>query len=277
MRRYRKPHPLWLLAILGWMLGVAGVQAQGAPDDPRAAGRRLMEQVNQRSLGGTARMVLELRLRDSRRPDHGKRVALERRDFATGPRTLYRILEPDHEAGILLLLAEDRPRPGMWMYFPLSDHRVPVVTRGLSALATDFSCEDLLQRFHLDEYRFRLLASDEVDGRPAQRVEMVPASEGLRRQLGYSRAIGWVDQESHLIVRADYFDQEGEWIKTYRAREVKQIDGVWTPTRYSMHNRRVDHRTDVEVVEVRYGVPLAAERFDPEALSSELFEPAEGR
>jgi hypothetical protein len=223
-----------------------------------------MRRVNDRRRGKASRMRLEMSLRDPKRGEFRKSIDMVRRQFPAGYRTSYNILAPDHEKGIGLLLSEDPAQRGMWMYFPASRQLIHVASRGLSALASDFSCEDLLVAVPLPEYEFRTLGRARLGGLSCLRVEMRPNTERLRLELGFARAIGWVREDIWLIVRADYEDAQGQVFKSFRAGNVESIDGIWTVKRFVMDNRRARHATEVRVAEVDYSVLPAEERFSPE-------------
>lgn len=231
------------------------------------SGEEVMRRVNARSRGEVSRMRLEMTLRDAKRGDFRKSIRMHRKRFETGYRTAYWVTAPDHEEGIGLLLSEDAAQRGMWMYFPASRQLVRVASRGLSALASDFSCEDLLVGVPLADYTFRNLGRDRVDGVSAVRVEMTPKTERLRAELGFSKAVGWVREDIWLIARADYYDDNGKVFKTFRAADVQQVQGIWTVRRFSMQNHRAAHGTEVRVAEVDYSVRLPEESFEPGRLA----------
>jgi hypothetical protein len=242
-----------------------------------------MRRVNKRQRGNSSWMRLHLVLNDERRGEHERSIDMKRALFPGGFRTLYRVTAPPHVEGISLLLNEDRDRPGMWMHFSSSNRLIPVVTRGLSALASDFSCEDLKNLYRLDEYNFRTLRREPVAGQSTLVIEMIPKTEMLQRELGYTRSVGWIREDIWLVVRAEYHDASGRPFKTFRADEVERVQGIWTARKYSMVNHRARHRSDVEVLEVRYGISFPGEKFEPEALERPAAElngagsPARGR
>lgn len=221
-----------------------------------------MARVNARPRGDACRMELAMTLQSDRR-EHRKRVLLERIRLEARYRSVYWIREPDHERGIGLLLCEDTLQPGLWMYFPQPDKVIGVVSRGLPALATDFTCEDLLVGVSPTRYDFRALGRDSIDGVAAVKVEMRPRTQDLHQELGFATAIGWVRDDIGMIVRADYLDRNDKVFKRFEATAIERVDSVWTARRFSMTNFRARHRTEVDVVSVDYGVRLAAEDFTP--------------
>lgn len=229
-------------------------------------GEEAIRRVNARSRGEDSSMRLEMTLHDEKRGEFRKTVELRRKRFDDGYRTAYRILSPQHEEGIGLLLAEDRGASDMWMYFPISDQLVHVASRGLSALASDFNCEDLLVGLPLEDYEFRLLERKPCGERSCLQVEMTPATEALARELGFARSVGLVRDDIWMIVGADYYTASGRLYRSFEAQEVERIDGVWTVLRYSMENHRAGHSTAVRVTDVDYSLDLAAEEMSEEAL-----------
>lgn len=252
--------------MIGPLALVAATLLAASPAPP--AGKEVMRRVNERPRGGDATMRLRLDLDDAERGSFSKDVEVSRVALASGHRTLYHITAPEHEKGIVLLVAEDEALGGLWMYFPRSDHLLKVASRGLSALASDFSCEDLKLAFALDDYTFTNLGRDRWRDHDVWKVEMVPATTRLARELGFARAVGWVRDDIWMIVRSDYFDSRGELFKTFEVEALEQVQGVWTATRTAMVNHRVNHRTDVEVLEVRYGLHLDEAVHRPQRLAA---------
>ena len=249
--------------------------AQTASSD-LPSGLEVMKRVNERDRGGGARMRLSLLLHDHRGLSHERTVELARQPLTGGEATVYRITAPEHLDGIALLIDENRAESAMWMYFPNSDRRLRVKTRGLSALSSDFSCEDLRVTFRLEDYEFKTLEERPCGLRGEHTciaVEMRPKTDRLRREFGYERAIGVVRKDISMIVEADYFAPSGERFKHFEAEQVEEIQGVWTARRYSMENFRAEHRSVVEVQAVEYRLDLPTDAFDPGTLGQTLPSP----
>ena len=250
------------VALLAFLL----LAAAPAPQPPAPSAEEVMRRVNARPRGKDAEMNLKLLL-NSRRGPYTKTVSMRRRALADGYRTLYRVNTPASETGILLLVAEDKALNSLWMYFPSSDHLLQVASRGLSALGTDFTCEDLKLAFPLADYNFRLLGRADCRGESCLRVEMTPREPRLQRELNFDHAVGWVREDLAMIVRSDYYDSDGNLFRTFQVEELKQIQGIWTATKTSMVNARAEHRTDVELADVRYFLDLSREPLTPDTMT----------
>jgi len=232
------------------------------------SGEEIMRRVNARPHGDASRMQMEMTIRDAKRGEFHKSIVMERARLASGYRTEYRITAPDHENGIGLLISEDAAQRGMWMYFPGSHQVVRVATRGFPALASDFTCEDMQVDVPLDEYDFRIVGHDRLDGFATVKVEMKPHSERLRSELGFSRSVGWVRTDLPMIVRADYYDENDTVFKTFLAQEVERIQGIWTARKVVMQNLRIQHATEVRVLDADYSVRVPEDLLTPGKLST---------
>lgn len=255
-----------LLALL------TGLFVHRAFADQPADGEEVMRHVNARPRADSSRMKLDMILR-AQRGEFRKRLLSERKRLDSGYRTIYWTLAPEHENGIGLLLSEDAAQHGMWMYFPAARQVVHVVTQGLPALASDFSCADLLAEVPLADYEFRVLEREQWDGVPVFRVEMKPRTERLRSELGFANSVGWVRSDMWMIVRADYFDDQGTAFKTFRAEDIALVQGIWTARKLIMKNHRAGHSTEVRVIEVDYALHLVEEAFTLARFGSGLVAP----
>ncbi len=252
------------------MIGLFLVALLGMPVEPAAAlptGEAVMQRVNDRDRGVDARLRLRFSLHDKKRGTFDRVVDVRRKRFGGSYRSIYHTRSPPHLRDVSMLIAEDTALDGMWMFFPESDHLVKVASRGISALASDFSCQDLRVTHSLGDFQYTTLGRTTIGGKPAFRVEMKPKRERLGREFGFTHAIGWVLESDWIIVRADFFDARGNVFKRFESEPPQLVEGVPTLMRYSMVNYRADHRSDVEVLTVEYRQELDEADFWPDALA----------
>lgn len=264
---------LGLVCLVLLLLGNAFAQPSPGFSDATLTADQVMRQVNLRKRGSASQARLEMLLSGSR-AEFRKQIIADRKQFDTGYRTAYWITAPEHENGIGLLISEDAPQRGMWMHFPAVQQTIHVVSRGLPALASDFSCEDLLAEVPLSDYAFRIIGRDVVDGFDTFRVEMKPKNDQLRSELGFTNSIGWIRDDIWMIVRADYLDEAGVAFKSFTAGDIEQIQGIWTARKLVMANHRARHSTEVRTIDINYSARLAEEIFTPARFGSGLVAPS---
>jgi len=160
------------------------------------------------------------------------------------------------------------------MYFPAAKQTVHVVSRGLPALASDFTGEDLQVKVSLSDYTFQLLGSEPMNGFETYRIEMMPNNDRLRNELGYANSIGWVRGDIWMIVRADYLDENGVVFKTFSADHIEQKQGIWTARKLTMQNSRARHVTEVSVLDIDYSYRFPSDIFTLQRFGYGFLEPA---
>lgn len=262
-------------AIISAFAFATAVVCQTVPGNPSTgdAGTRIMSRVNARPRGKSSLNHLEMIIHDPRRGDFHKTIVMQREQLASGYRTIYQITSPVHEKGIGLLISEDASQRGIWMYFPAAKQSVRVASRGFPALASDFICEDLSAGVPLNEYDFRILGLDRIDGHDAIMIEMKPRTENLRGELGYTKAIGWVRKDPPIIVRADYYDERNVVFKSFHASAIEQKQGIWTIGKMEMENLRAHHSSEVRVLDTDYSVHFPDDAFTPNRMGSGVAPP----
>jgi hypothetical protein len=224
--------------------------------------------VNLRFIGDSVQMKLDLAIHDERRGDSHKTITMWRKHFPGGHRSLYRVDTPEEENEIALLVSEDMVQDGVWMYFPSTLAVTRVMSRGFTALATDFSCEDLLQEVPLGDYRFRLHGKQNLDGVQTVQIEKIPIREELSSELGYAKAIHWIREDIRMVVRSDFYDEQGKLSRVYRAGNIRHIHGIVTALDQSMEDLRTNHTTRVRIARVDYEAHLAAENFEKDRMGA---------
>lgn len=144
-----------------------------------------------------------------------------------------------------------------WIFIPAINlvRRIAASDSRSSFMGSDFTHEDVSGRDLHDE-DYRLLRSEELNGRPCFVLESVPLGSA-----DYVRRVSWIDKERWLPLREEYFDARGEKVRLFTADEVDQIDGHWTVTRRTMANLQTGHRTEVTFEDVAYDVGLGDDLF----------------
>jgi uncharacterized protein len=166
-----------------------------------------------------------------------------------------------------LQIENSRRDDDIWIYLPAlsKTRRLVASNKKDSFFGTDFFYGDILLPT-VDKYQHALLGRETVDGRPCYVIESVAASEETRRDSGYSKKVSWIDQESFVERKVDYYDLGSGLLKTQTTYDVRLVETDrqrWMPMRREMVNHRTNHRT-----------VYAFDRFEPETrLSDALFTP----
>ncbi len=76
----------------------------------------------------------------------------------------------------------------------------------------------------LEDFSYAIVGEEELDGKACYKIESIPVDTKLEDQYGYSKSLSWIDKNSYLVYRIEYFDFDGELFKTISNREFKKLD-----------------------------------------------------
>ncbi len=126
--------------------------------------------------------------------------------------------------GILIF---DHPEQSddMWIYLPAlrKTRRIVSSEKSKSFMGSEFSNADMTAPA-LEDFNYRILKEDLLDGEPCYQIESVPKTEELAREYGYSRSVSWIGKNNYLALRTDYYGKDGTLFKTITNVEFKELD-----------------------------------------------------
>lgn len=150
----------------------------------------------------------------------------------------------------------------LWAYFPEFKRvrRIATNSQDDSFFGTDFSYDDFAGPQHLDDYSFRILKEEVLDGRLCYVVEVTPK---IRRK--YTRYVAWVAKDLWIHMKIEYY-QEKELYRSGLFSDVRIISGIPTAFRADMRNRKTDHRTELTMESIQYNTRFQDDLFTQRSL-----------
>ncbi len=133
-----------------------------------------------------------------------------------------------------------------------------------SFVNTDYSYEDIGRRWPAKD-KHRLIGAENILGRPCYVLESIPKREG---ESQYSKRICYIDKETGLSLKREFFDKKGRKIREMRVNKISVIDGIPTVIDSEMIDLRTGHKTVMKVKEVRYNQGLPDKIFSVRYMKS---------
>jgi hypothetical protein len=245
------------------LLGLTINLAAPAYADP--TGLEIMQRVDNREDGDDLKQQMTQRLIDRNGNERQRHLVSFRKDFGKDKKLISFFTEPANIRDTALLTYDyDDPDQDddQWLYLPALKkvRRISAADRGDYFMGTDFTFEDMKQTPQLDDYRWTLLGSESVEGHDCWKVEGVPATEAIGRELGYSRMVQTVRKDNDVAIRVDYWDLAGEELKHLQIQQLEQIQGIWSPLLIVMKNVQSQHKTELSFTQQEYNSGLS-DRF----------------
>lgn len=232
--------------------------ASAAEDDARDLMKRAIDALPTAPL--VARVTLSGDVREARE-------FVVKHKVVDGARATYiEVVGPESLVGMRFLFKQRVGEPPV-RYMKYSAAPGPVLvtseTRADPFLGSTFYLVDLTEP-DLDAFTYRVVGEETINGRPCKLVESKPKN---REGEVYGKIVHAIDPKDFVVVRRQFFDQDGLALKEWTAAKIEKIDGNWTvrDQRMKFHPGNLESR--LEMTEVAYGVEIPDTDFSKEHLA----------
>ena len=183
-----------------------------------------------------------------------------------GEKNLIRYLAPRRvkgQATLMLNHADD-----IWMFFPRTQRVRKLATHAKKQKmeGSDFSYEDMGSGdAFINDFIAKRLEDEKMEGNACFKVELTKKRES---DSAYSRLIMWVIKKKFVPIVIDYYDEDDAnlFLKRLIQSDIRTIDGVPTALKMVMVNKTDNTQTSMEILKVKYNIPLKDEMFTERGL-----------
>jgi len=234
-------------------------------------GLEIMQAVDTREDGDDLNQQIKQTLIDRNNNQRQRHMISFRKDYGEDSKAIVFFAEPANirDTALLTFDYDDiNADDDQWLYLPALKkvRRISSSDRGDYFMGTDFTFEDMKQTPELQDYNWKLLGSEVIDGSDCWKVEGVPVSEEIMRELGYSRLVQWIRKDNDYSIRASYWDQAGRELKHLHIVELQAIQGIWSAIKIEMTNIQSNHITVLEFSEQHYNTGIEDKLFSQRTL-----------
>lgn len=236
-------------------------------------GSDIIEKVNNRDDGVQVTRRFRIELTDRRGVTRVEETKGFRKYYDDQKKTVIFYTDPTNVKGTAFLTFDyvnDAKEDDQWLYLPALRRvrRISASDRGDYFLGTDLTYEEIKKegKYDLSEYDATFLEETEVDTRILLKVELTPKTEKLQKELGYSRLVISVDPKIWMSRKIEYWDTNGNFLKTIDNNKIKQIDGYWTVTEIAVQNHKTNHVTKMMFFDIDYEAKIRDEMFTQQQL-----------
>lgn len=267
--------PVLLPALLAACLLAVAAAPPARADDAKA--RSIMRKVNDRDDGDNETADLEMILIDKRGNKRIRKIHSFRKDKGKDTLTIMFFQEPADVKGTGFL-TYDYDAPGkdddQWLYLPAlrKSKRIASSDKSGSFMGSDFNYFDLTKP-DLEDYDFKLVKEEEVDGHKTWRIESTPRTREIAEETGYSKGVAWVRQDNYVVVRGVRWVQNSSRMKFMQVKKLEKIEGIWVATELQMVTREGNatvHATVLRFSNIQFNQKLDDNLFTVRTLEKGL-------
>lgn len=244
-----------------FMLTALYVFAQGL------SGKDIMLKSDNRPKPKTASYKMEFILINSSGKQRVREVSSYFKDYGSEEKTVMAFLKPADVKGVGYLsfsYDEASKDDDRWLYMPAlkKPRRITGSSSGDYFMGTDFTYDDIGGQ-KLDEYNHTLLGEENIGTNKCWKIESVSSGKS-----SYSKYISWIDQNSLLSLKAEFYDKQGGLLKIFTAEEFEKIDGYWISKKLKMENIQKKHTTIIEMKKMEYDKEISDSLFRVSSLEN---------
>jgi hypothetical protein len=178
-------------------------------------------------------------------------------------RLMIRVISPQDLKGSSYLVIENEPRDTVYVYLPaLAKPRRIVGGGGRAIWSTDFSYEDIrLLQMESSQTEVERLPDAEVAGRPTYVIATQPDPA---RESGYERIVSYVDKETCVALKTEYFEANGVLRKHLLVdpETIEEVSGKWIARDLAMTDLRDDTQSWIQVREISIDEDISSRYFN---------------
>ncbi len=271
-----RPKPR-LTALAAALLFLSALFAAPRPAAAGLSAREIMEHVDARDDGDNVTLQTEMVLIDKNGHQRERQIRAFMKDKGRDTWRIQFFVSPADvkDTGFLTYdYYSGEKDDDQWLYLPElhKTKRIASADKSSAFMGSDFSYADMNRRV-LDEWTYKLLKEDEVDGHRVWLIETVPVNKTVEERYGYTKSVVFVRQDIFFPVRAVHWVKEGDRIKYMEVKKLEQIDGIWVATETQMRttkNRQTQHSTILRWHDIRFNQEIDDELFTVRRLEKGL-------
>lgn len=239
-----------------------------SPLSAQTDARAIVQEAQRRAESKSQRYEGLLQVLDNKGKVADKRWLFMRLGSHGRSKAVLRFVAPAEVKGVALLIVNHPERASdQWMWTPAlqRERRIALQDRSTRFFGTDFSFEDLEER-DVNQYNYRLIGEETVDGVPCWRVESTPSQKKISQ---YTKADVWIRKDNYTFAQVESY-VKAEVVRRLKYSDVVQVQGIWTARRLEMVDLRRKSRTILTLDKLEYNIPLKDEDFTIQSLRNVL-------
>ena len=179
----------------------------------------------------------------------------------------------DIKGTVTLLIEQTDKDDDMWIYLPSlkKTRRLVSDNKRDSFVGSDLTFGDLIGH-KPSEWISTLQKEETLDNKPVYVIESLPKDESVKSHTGYSKRLIWVDKQSSIALKTDYWDETGQLLKTIQVSDVRLVDddrAKWQFMDLNAQNHQTHHKTVLHFDDYKVNQNLADNLFNPSTLEKE--------
>ncbi len=157
----------------------------------------------------------------------------------------------------------------MWNWNPSISRLIKLPPSMMSQgwMGSDYTNDDIMKESSVvNDYTHELTGEETIEGRECYRINMI-AKENAAVVWGHQ--IRWVDKKEFLVLKAEYYDEEGALVRTETGSDIKNMDGRMIQTKIVLTPVDEPGKSTVLIIkEMKFNIPIGESFFSQQNMKS---------
>jgi outer membrane lipoprotein-sorting protein len=174
------------------------------------------------------------------------------------------ITDPPKEAGQTFL----KRKSEMWSWNPSINRLIKLPPSMMSQgwMGSDYTNDDILKESSVvNDYIHEIAGEETIDGRLCYKIKMTARENA---SIVWGKQFRWIDKKDFLVLRAEYYDEDGYLVRTETGSEIRVMGGRTIPTRIEIvPAEEPENKTLLEMREIKFNIPIGENFFSQQNMS----------
>ncbi len=227
----------------------------------KLTGLEIMQKVYDRPTGNDMEALLTMTLVNSSGEQRVRKIKQYIRDFGPVEKKIMFFISPaDVKNTSFMNWSYDKEGKDddQWIYLPALKKikRISSDSKGDYFMGSDFTYDDLGDRKPTDDTH-KILREEKLNGLDCYVIESVPKDPDYM----YSKTITWVVKDRWYGQKKEFYDEDGDLLKTLTLKKADNIKGFWIIADVEMDNVQKNHKTVMELSNIKIDTGISKSMF----------------
>lgn len=157
----------------------------------------------------------------------------------------------------------------MWNWNPSISRLIKLPPSMMSQgwMGSDYTNDDIMKESSVvNDYTHEITGEDTIEGRECYRIKMV-AKENAAVVWGHQ--VRWVDKKEFLVLKAEYYDEDGVLVRTETGSDIKVMDGRTIGTKIVLTPVDEPGKSTVIVIkDIKFNIPIQDSFFSQQNMKN---------
>ncbi len=169
-------------------------------------------------------MTATLKIYDAKGRERVRQTVTATKEFDGVTKTIVKFTAPADVKGTSMLIYDyEKKDDDMWIYLPAlrKTRRIVSSEKGKNFMGSEFSNADM-SKPNIDNFSYKILSTEIYAGKACWKIETTCNNEDIEDENGYSKKISWIEKESFLCHKIEFYDIDGELHKIQTIKEYRK-------------------------------------------------------